>query len=193
MSIYNTETEWGIFGLKNSAEIRYMVLAAMFASVDIITTRMFFADAFFPTVPPNLVRFSLQFLCYGLAGWILGPGWTLGAAVTGDIVGALIRSGGFDPISPGITLVCALSGLMFGFVLYKRPPKLWRSILATGIYCMVIMWPLVPLVFHLWFGREFWPSLWSSLPWRAVLFIPYGVILFLVQKSLDRPLRKHFQ
>ncbi|MCL2003643.1 MAG: folate family ECF transporter S component [Oscillospiraceae bacterium] len=178
--------------MKGSNEVRNMVLAALFAALDIVTTRLFFADAFLPP-GTTLVRVSLQFLCYGLAGWLLGPGWTLGAAVTGDIVGSLIRAGGYGAVFPGVTLICALAGLTFGLILYRRPPKLWRALLATGLYCLLFLLPLMPLVFYLQYGTPYWPMFWASLPWRALLFAPYGIVLFLAMKALDAPLRKAFR
>jgi len=177
--------------MKKSGEIRNMVMAALFVALDIVTTRLFFADAFLPP-GTTLVRVSLQFLCYGLAGWLIGPGWTMGAAATGDIVGSMMRAGGYGAIFPGVTLICALSGLVFGLLLYRQPPKLWRALTATGLYCLLIMLPLMPLVFNLQFGTPYWPTFWSSLPWRALLFAPYGIILFIVQKALNHPLRKVF-
>jgi ECF transporter S component (folate family) len=171
--------------VKKNNDIRSLILAALFASLDIVTTRLFFADVFLPP-GTTLVRVSLQFVCYGLAGWLLGPGWTFGAAVTGDIVGAMVRAGGYGAIMPGVTLIWGLSGLVFGFVLYKRPPKLWRALLATGV-CSVLFVFLMPLVFWLT-GSPYWPTFFSALPWRVLLSAQYGIVLFLLQKALEKPL-----
>ncbi len=81
---------------------------------------------------------------------------------------------------------------MFGFLLYKREPRLWRALLATGMYCLVITLPLNALWADQTGIMQFWMAFWMTLPWRAALFAPYGLVLFAVQKALKKPLGRQF-
>lgn len=174
-------------------ELKSMIMAALFAALDIVTTMMLFSGGW-AFLPPGsfTVRVSLQFLWYGLAGWLLGPGWALGSAVTGDLIRGMMNPGGSGVFFPGYTLTAAVSGIMFGFLLYKRTPRLWRALLATGLYCLLISLPLSALWSQMTGGAAFWPALWTALPWRAALFAPYGFVLIGVQKTLEKPLGRYF-
>ncbi|MCL2083198.1 MAG: folate family ECF transporter S component [Oscillospiraceae bacterium] len=176
-------------------EIRSLVMAALLAALDIVTTRTLFAQAF---MPPGTfeVRVSLQFLWYGLAGWLLGPGWAIGSAVSGDLIGSMMNAGGTGTFFPGYTLTALVSGLACGMLLYKRQPRLWRALLASGAYCLLITLPLTSL-WRSMTGEgvaavSFETAFWVALPWRAALVAPYGLILAGVQKALDRPFGKLF-
>jgi ECF transporter S component (folate family) len=177
--------------VKKGYELRYLVLAGLFIALEIVTVRILPLTYFMPTVPPNLVRVSLQPLWYASAGWLLGPGWGLGVAMAGDVLGAMINPTGNAVLNPGFTLIAALNGLVFGFLLYKRGPSVWRALITVGLSQVVITMPLTA-----YFGTQagwyadFWIALWASLPWRVALVLPYALLVFGTQKALKKTVKK---
>jgi ECF transporter S component (folate family) len=173
--------------MKKRFELRYLVLAALFAALDIVCTRLL--PPYF--LPPGtfLVRVGLQFLVFALAGWTIGPAWAMGAAMSSDVVGVLINPTGTGQFFPGYTLTAGLSGLMYGFILYKRRPSLWRTGSAAAVHMLIIALPLTSLWMSMQgFYPDFWQSLLLAAPWRAGLVIPHTLLIFALQKALEKPL-----
>ena len=170
----------------NPMMIRSMVLAGLLAALDIVFTRML------PTVylPPGtfLVRVGPQFLVFALAGWMLGPGWAMGMAMTSDLLGVLINATGTGQFFPGFTLTAGVSALGYGLILHRRSVTLWRAGAAAAAHMALVALPLTSL----WNQTLGWyPSFGSSFrlaaPWRAGLVIPYALLIFALQKALERP------
>ena len=175
--------------MKKGVELRALVLAGLFAGLDIVCTRLL--PAYF--LPPGtwLVRVGLQFLIFALAGWTAGPGWAMGAAMTSDVIGVLINPTGTGQFFPGYTLTAGLSALIYGLFLYKRRPSYLRAVLAAAAHMLIVALPLTSL----WnvtqgFYPTFWPSFWLALPWRAALVLPYSLLIFGVQRALNGAVRK---
>jgi len=178
--------------LKKGYELRYLILAALIAALEIVTVRILPLTYFMPTVPPNLMRVSLQPLWYALAGWLLGPGWALGAAMVGDVAGTMINATGNAVFYPGFTLIAAFNGLVFGFLLFRRAPSFLRAVIAVSASQMAVTWPLTA-----YFGTQagwypdFWLALWAALPWRAAIIAPFALLIYYAQKALHKPLGRY--
>lgn len=80
---------------------------------------------------PSL-KIYFSFLAVSLGCMCYGPlvGMMAGAVI--DSVGFLISSFG-EPYFPGFLLTSILSGLLYGLVLYRRKPTVWRIILLRLI------------------------------------------------------------
>lgn len=177
--------------MKKGNDLRYLILAALIAALEIITVRLLPFTTFY--LPPGtyIVRVSLQTIWYVLAGWIVGPGWAMGAAMTSDVIGAMINATGSGVFFPGYTITAALSGLAFGFILYKSTPTLWRTLLAVSVHTLLISLPL-----SAYWGSvtgiypDFWTPFWAALPWRAMMILPYTLISFALQKALQKTVGK---
>ena len=175
--------------MKKRYELRALILAGLFAGLDIICTRLL--PAYY--LPPGtfLVRAGLQAVIFGLAGWILGPGWAMGAAMASDVIGVLINPTGTGQFFPGYTLTAGLSGLMYGLILYKRRLGLLRAVLSAAAHMLLIALPLTSLWFLMQgYYPTFWSSFWLAFPWRAALVLPYSLLLFGLQKALDKAVGK---
>jgi ECF transporter S component (folate family) len=178
--------------MKKGIELRFLVLAALIASLEVVTVRILPLTYFMPTVPPFLVRVSLQPLWYALAGWLLGPGWAMGAAMVGDVAGTMINATGNAVFYPGFTLIAALNGLLFGFILFRQKYTMLRSLITVGLHQLLITLPLTA-----YFGTQagwyadFWIAFWAALPWRAAIIAPYALLIYGTQKALHKPLARH--
>ena len=175
--------------MKKGIELRALVLAGLFAGLDVVCTRLL--PAYF--LPPGtwLVRVGLQFLIFALAGWTIGPGWAMGAAMASDVVGVLINPTGTGQFFPGYTLTAGLSALVYGLFLHKRRPSYMRAVLAAAAHMLAVALPLTSL----WsvtqgFYPTFWSSFWLALPWRAALVLPYSLLIFGAQKALNKAVGK---
>ena len=142
------------------------------------------------------VRVGPQFLAHAMAGWLLGPVWALGTAVAGDILGMLINSAGLSFL-PGYTLSAAMSGLLYGLLLHRRPVRnpdvrrpaargLLRAALAVGTVTLVVSLGMGSLWSLLYFGKGWWGVFLLALPWRALLWPVYTALLYAAQQGLDR-------
>ncbi len=164
------------------SRVKKLALAGLFVAMDIV-----FARFLYFYMPPglNTVRISPQFLAHALVGWLLGPLWAAGSAVAGDLLGMLINSGGLS-IHLGYTLSAVLTGLIYGFTLYRRPVKWWRALLAVS----AVVLPVSLLLGSLWMSQiRNLPAhvlIIEALPWRLLTIPIYSALLFLVQKGLYR-------
>ena len=179
----------GLINYMNTGRLKKPILwittGALFVALDIVSTRLL------PTyfLPPGtfLVRVSPQFLIFSIAGWSLGPIWAMGTAIASDLIGVFLNPTGTGQFFLGYTLTAGLSGLVYGLLLYKRPPALWRSLLAAAAHMLLISLPLTSLWgMTLGFYPDFWSSFWLALPWRAALVLPYTLLIFTVQKALEK-------
>ena len=159
--------------------LKKLVLASLFIALDIIFTR------FFSVMIPGVERISLQFLPHALSGFFLGPVWAVATLVMGDILGMVINSAG-EPYFLGFMLSAALRGLIYGLILYKRPMKYYRAVIAVSVVSIVVDLGLNPLWMSMMYGKGFWVTLVAKLPIRAV-FIPLAsAVIYFVAKGVVR-------
>lgn len=164
------------------SKIQKLTLAGLLVAIDIIAARFL---SFYLPFGTQLVRVGPQFLAHSLAGWLLGPFWALGSAVAGDLLGMLINAAG-KTIYPGYTISAALTGLIYGLLLYRRPVRLWRCLLAVSLAVIGVSTLLTSYWNSLYFSVPWLPALWSALPWRLITIPIYTALLFAVQKGLVR-------
>jgi ECF transporter S component (folate family) len=175
--------------MNKNFELRNLILAGLFSGIAIICARIL--PVYF--LPPGtfLVRLDLQFLVFALAGWIIGPGWAMGAAMTADVIGVLINPTGTGQFFPGYTLTAGLSGLLYGLILHKRSPSYLRAVIAAAGHMLLIALPLTSLWFSMQgFYEDFKLPFWAALPWRAALALPYSLLIYGTQKALDKAVNK---
>ena len=162
---------------KTSKSVYMLCLAALFVALDIVFTRII--------VIPYIanVRVSPQFLSYGLAGWLLGPWWAMAVAAVGDVLGVLVNVNGAF-VNPLITLIAAGKGLIYGLLLYKKPPHMLRALLAVAIAEIGFNLGLNSLALVPIYGLSWFDLVIMRAP-VILLSVPvYGALLFAVQKGL---------
>ena len=80
------------------------------------------------------LRISFGFLPVAIAGYLLGPVCGMLVAAVADILGTLVFT---PPIIWGLVLVNALTGLLFGLVLYPRKGGWVRCVVSLVLVCFV--------------------------------------------------------
>ena len=138
---------------------------------------------------PSL-KIYFSFLVVSLGCMCYGPlvGMMAGAVI--DSVGFLISSFG-EPYFPGYLLTAILSGLLYGMMLYRCKPTLWRIILLR----LIINYGSNVLLGSVWkamlYGKGYFYYLTSGLVKNTVMlpievFLTWVVLGAAVRYGLDR-------
>lgn len=105
-----------------------LVVMALLIALEIILTR-------FLSIETPTLRIGFGFLPVAIMAIMYGPWWTGAAGIVGDLVGmALMPKAAFFP---GFTLTAFLTGVIFGFILYKKKVT-WKRTLVAAIAVNVI-------------------------------------------------------
>ena len=164
------------FELKN---LRSLVILAMLLALRVVlgifanTTLALFGNA---------VKISGAFLPIALGGALFGPIPALLIGALGDIISFLIMPTG--AYFPGFTISGALTGLIYGFFLYKYPLTLPRVSLAWVVNTLVVETFLAAYWLFLLYsagtgkGYEVW--LLSRVISQAVKAVPEILLIFIV-------------
>ena len=139
-----------------------------------------FANATLPMFG-NAVKLSGAFLPIAMAGAMFGPIPALLVGALGDILSYIIAptGGGFFP---GFTLSGALTGMIYGIILYKNQITLPRVIIAWAINTLVVETFLAAywlfLLYSANVGKSYDAWLVSRLISQAVKCVPEIMIIF---------------
>lgn len=158
---------------------RLLALSGLIIALDIVSARFLYVYT-----PGAVDRISLQFLANATAGALFGPVWAAVCCVAADLLGMFINSGGLTFV-PLITLACAARGLIYGAILYRRPPTVVRSIAAVGAVTLVVELGLMPLFLSTLYGNGWWATLIVKLPVRLCTIPVYGLIIYSVSRALS--------
>lgn len=159
--------------LKNT---RCITLSAMLAAMSVVLSN-------FTIVVTSSLKISFFFLPSRIVYYLFGPfvGTIFGATI--DILNYIVKPTG--PFHPGFTINAALSGMIFGFILYKKPLKLSRVFVASTINMII-----VNLVLNTyWLSTIIGSGIIATIPARIIkniVFLPFeAILLFLVIKSIE--------
>lgn len=128
------------------------------------------------------MRISFALIPVAIGGLIYGPivGGIMGGLV--DILNFLIKPMG--PFSPGFTISSILTGMVFGFILYKRPITMKRSFLANLVVVVFINMLLNTFWLNILYGTPFIPNLIARTPKEIIMLGVNTVLLYTLAKSL---------
>ena len=125
--------EWGIF-MKFSEYFK-----PKFQTFDVVFLGLLLAfKVIFNAFPPinlPIVQLTFGFIPIAIAGYYYGPIASALVATLGDLFGTMIVSTG--PLFLGFTFSAAITGLIFGFFLYKKPNVI-KIVLAVVLNQMLI-------------------------------------------------------
>ena len=141
--------------------VRKLAVSALFITADVLLTRIL-------AINTPLMKIGFGFAAVALSALISGPLWAMLTAALGDLLGALLFPVG--AYFPGFTLTAALTGLIFGLVLYKKTPGALRALAAAGINCVLVTLLGNTAMIAYISGTEFMPLLVTRLVQWAVLY-----------------------
>ncbi len=121
------------------------------------------------------MKIGFAFLPNELAGMLFGP--TIGAIIGGiaDVLKFIVNPTG--PFFPGFTISGIFGGLIYGCVLYKKPLKLGRIILANGLVTVFVNLILNTYWVSLLYGNAFVVLLPARIL-KQIMMLPVEIILF---------------
>ncbi len=168
--------------LKNSffelKKLQSMVIIAMLLALRIVLGM--FANATLPFFG-NAVKISGAFLPIAMAGAMFGPVPAMLVGALGDVLSYIIAptAGGFFP---GFTVSGALTGLIYGFFLYKNQITMPRVIIAWTVNTLVVETFLAAywlfLLYSASSGKAYDVWLLSRVISQAVKCVPEIMIIF---------------
>ena len=164
-------------------DVRTLTMTAMLVAIGILL-------GFFKIPITELIEIRFIALPIAIAGALFGPG-------LGAVVGILIDVGAFivkptGPYFPGFTISAAISGILFGLMLYKKEMSVKRILLTQVVYTLII--GLVVNSINLSMLGTGVLVLVSARLLKEIVMIPINAfLLFLVLKPLPKiPFVKNF-
>lgn len=129
---------------------------------------------YFTYAPTDFLKISFNYLPNEFAYYLFGPvvGMVYGAAL--DILTFIVRPLG--PFFYGFTLSAILTGLIYGFFLYKKPLSLLRIIIAKIVYTITISLLLNTYWLTLLYGHHF-TAIFLGRAVKAIIVLPIETIL----------------
>lgn len=106
-----------------------VAVCALLVALDILLTRV-------AAINTPVMKIGLGFLAVALASCLYGPWWGAATGALGDFLGSLIFPTG--AYFPGFTVTAALSGVIFGLVLYNKEINLKRGFLAAFLHVVIV-------------------------------------------------------
>lgn len=163
---------------KQKNYLTIVISVAFLIALDVILTR-------FLSIQTQFLRIGFGFLPIAIAGILYGPFWGIVCGAVGDILGMIIYPSG--AFFPGFTLTAALTGAVFGWILYNRKISVLRILAASAIVCIGLNLLLDTLWLDLMYGSGYFVLLPARIV-KCVLNIPiYTVLIALIWgKGLSR-------
>ncbi|MGL5973195.1 MAG: folate family ECF transporter S component [Oscillospiraceae bacterium] len=145
-------------------DIKVLSVSAMLISLSIVLS-------FFSFSIGNIVKVSFSFAANSLIGFLFGPAVSMLSSGLIDLITAFVKP--FGPYQFWFTFTAMVSGLIYGFVLYGKKPKLGNVVLACVLNTVIISFTLNTLGLSFLYGK----SILALLPAR----ITKGLILLPVE------------
>lgn len=161
---------------KEFKNTRSITLAAMLGAMGIVLSQ-------FTIVVSDFLKIGFSFLPNRIVYYLFGPFLGMIYAAAMDILTFIVKPTG--PFHPGFTINAAISGLIFGLILYKKPLKLSRIFIATTIKLIIVN----ILLNSYWISTITGKAFMAIMPVRItknILLLPVeAVSLFIIINALE--------
>lgn len=102
-------------------------------------------------IPNEFMKISLNFIVTSAMGFLFGPIPAMLGAGAIDLIGFVLRPTG--PYFPGFTFNSALTGFLYGMILYRREIRIWRCLLAKFSVSLIVNVILATLWLSVLYGK----------------------------------------
>lgn len=172
------------------SKTKKIVLAGILLALLLVTSR-------FLSIKTPLLVISFSFIPIMMSAILLGPKYSTLIAALGDFIGAILFP--FGTYFPGFTLSAAITGLIYGLILYKNPEKeeisdgkfLIRIIVSSVIVLGGVSVFLTSLWLNLMYGKAYLAVVASRVTAQAIMLPIQVVVIFALEKFL-RPIFKKY-
>lgn len=133
------------------------------------------------------IRLSIVgFIPIAMSAYLLGPVYGALTGAAGDIVNYLLFTHVYGPYFPGYSITAALSGLWYGYMLYKKKITWPRAILAIVPVILLGEMGLNSIWVYIMYNKTFW----ANLPMRLLTNLietPLKILILMgMTRLLDR-------
>ena len=158
-------------------DVKALAMTAMLLAIAVVL-------GFYTLQVTDFIKIGFAFIADEMTGMLFGPvvGGLMGGAA--DLVKFLVRPTG--PFFPGFTISGAASGVIYGMVLYKKPPTLGRVALANGIVMIVVNICMNTYWLTLLYGDAFFAILPARIIKQAVMYPIYVALFYGVSRVLGK-------
>ncbi len=153
------------------------VLVALYVAID--TASVY--------VTPTL-QLTFSFLVLGILGFRFGPCTGVIAGLACDLIAYVVRPAG--PLHLGFTLSTMLTVLIFALLLYKRPPKVWRVLVAKTIVNLGVNIALNTYWLSNLYGKAYVVLLFERVIKNIALLPVEIVLLWFVIKAFEQIIQR---
>lgn len=150
----------------------------------------------FLSVKTPLLVISFSFVPTMLSAIILGPKYSTVIAALGDFIGAILFP--FGTYFPGFTLSAALTGLIHGLILYRKPEQeildkmfVLKLIISSAITLGVINIFLTSWWLNIMYGKAYIAVMVSRVTTQLIMWPIQVIVIFALYKFLNPMLKKY--
>ena len=131
--------------------------------------------------PSESIKLSLDFIPVVVAAMLYGAGPAVIMSILADILGAFLFPVG--PFFPGFTATAALTGLIYGLLLYKSQsfPRVIAAVLLQQILCSLV---LNTFWLYVLYGLPYLPTMVARLVQFAMMVALQLVLIPILAKTL---------
>ncbi len=167
---------------KEFMNLRSIITAAMFGAISMILGSL-------SIMIGEIIRIDFVFLPNEFVHYLFGPvfGAVYGAIM--DVLNYMVKPQG--AFFPGFTISAILIGILYGFLLYKRPISLGRIIIANLIRFVFIDAILNTYWLSILVGKAYMVLLSTRIIKILIMFPVETILLFMVIKSVEKSGIKH--
>lgn len=170
------------------SKIKKIVLTAILIAISIILNR-------FISIKTELLVISFTFVPIMMSAIWLGTKYSIIIASLSDLIGALLFP--FGPYFPGFTLNAAISGLIYGLLLYNKGNEMTNKKLiimltiSSVLQLFLVNVFLTPLWLKILYGKAYWAVLTSRIVAQIIMF-PIHIITIYGLEKFSRPFMKKY-
>ncbi len=166
--------------MKNKISTEQLVIMGFMIALSVVLSKLI-------SINISFLRIGFGFLPIAIVAIMYGPVWAGAAYALADLIGAFLFPTG--PFNPGFTLSAALTGIIFGMVLYKKKVTFARALIASALVALI-----VNLLINTWWltfilGKGY-TVLLASRAVKELVSIPVMALLIL---AMDRTVVKAFR
>ncbi len=156
---------------------RSIVLAAMFGAISMILSSM-------SIMIGEIIKINFVFLPNEFVNYALGPVFGVVYGAVMDVLNYIVKPQG--AFFPGFTISAILTGLLYGFMLYKRSISLKRVIIANVVRSIFIDALLNTYWLTILMGNNFGAILSLRITKILIMLPVETIILFTVIKAVEK-------
>lgn len=165
------------------SKIKKIVLSSMLLAILIIFSR-------FVSIKTEVLVISISFIPIIMSAIWLGYKYSMLIAVLGDFIGAILFP--FGPYFPGFTVSAAISGAIYGLLLYNKGEQLEnkqfiiRLVVSSVLVLFVVNIFITSFWIHILYGKAYIAVMASRIV-TQVIMLPIQIITIYILEKFSRP------